>query len=503
MIVFFIYILLFAGLFYFGTGRLFLRNFPLTKNQVVVLFLLKALAVPVFYTVYQKKYGGIENFDTGKYYHDVKVIAPTLRQDPSFFWRTSLGLQDDRPGSADYEKYLKHTLNWDNGTVKDYLYNDNRVVIRLHILLDVLSFKSYLAHALFNCLLSFVGILLLLQTFRKEFRNKEFLFLLVFCCFPALWFYTGALLKEGICVFLMGTLASSLRAVLQEKKAKHLLVFLPSLFLACLLKSYLLLSFTLFTTLYFLFENFKTIQVRISIFFAGGILIALALNFLSLHFRHRSLTAAALEHQKRFEAVSHGGVFLTDGIRYLQLPADTSNIERRPEQTHKIHIKSGVSYMYWEPNRSADTLYQTAMEDSTWYDLLYIIPPSGSNIQLNKSTFFWMAKDALYYSLFYPLFYNASNALQMLASLENLLIILSLFLILFLVKKQKDQYFFVLIFGCFVLFICLLVGLTAPNSGAIFRYRSEAVVFLPLLAIYLWPKNQSKNQMPKVEGIGQ
>jgi hypothetical protein len=86
--------------------------------------------------------------------------------------------------------------------------------------------------------------------------------------------------------------------------------------------------------------------------------------------------------------------------------------------------------------------------------------------------------------LFYPSFYNANNALQVLASFENLLVALALVIIVFSFIKSKKEKFLPFVFIFFVLSLCLLIGITAPNSGAIFRYRSPAMVFLLLAALY-------------------
>jgi len=491
MISFIFYSALFSALLWFGFGRL--KNVPVTISRRILLlfFLLKITAVPVFYLVYEKQYGGIENLDTGKFYHDVKIIA---HADRGFFWKTLLGLQDDRPGTADYKQYLQQTRNWDNGTVKDYLYNDNRIVIRLHALLDIFTFDSYLAHALFNCIFSCIGIWWLFSAFQQHFKKKELLLLALLCFFPALWFYTGALLKEGLCLFLMGAQVKGLQQV-SRKQLSGLLFLLPTLFLSLLLKPYLLLSFFLFSCLYFLLRPIQGFRKQLLIFLSLLILAFFGANLLSVQLKNRSLTEAALQHQKRFEAVSHGGVFLTDGYLYLQLPPDTNLIELEAGPSKKYRIRSGTPYIYWKPNRPADTLYAIASEHpSNSYELLYYLPPAGSNIQLNKNSGPRLVLSAFYHSLLQPFFYPLRGPLPLLASGENLLILIGLLVILFQFARNPKGRTFTMIYLTFALFITLLTGITAPNSGAIFRYRAPAVVFIPIAALLLCTRNAKQTE---------
>ena len=123
------------------------------------------MAIPVFYYVYQKLYGGLEKFDTGKFYNDIKVIHDFGLKDFGFYVRLLFGFQNDMPGSYDYEYCLMHTLNWDNDTMKDYLYNDNRILIRVHSIIQFIAFDSYAVQALFSCFFSFIG---------NPFINRQF-----------------------------------------------------------------------------------------------------------------------------------------------------------------------------------------------------------------------------------------------------------------------------------------------------------------------------------------
>jgi len=74
--------------------------------------------------------------------------------------------------------------------------------------------------------------------------------------------------------------------------------------------------------------------------------------------------------------------------------------------------------------------------------------------------------------------------LQLLASFENVMIAVCLLIIFAGLIKNRRNLFLPFVFLFFCISLCLLIGLTSPNSGAIFRYRSPAVIYLLFAALY-------------------
>jgi membrane-bound metal-dependent hydrolase YbcI (DUF457 family) len=72
------------------------------------------------------------------------------------------------------------------------------------------------------------------------------------------------------------------------------------------------------------------------------------------------------------------------------------------------------------------------------------------------------------------------------ASFENLLLVISFVIITIGLIRNKKDAFPVVLFLCFALGLCLLIGATTPNSGAIFRYRSPVVIFILASALYYY-----------------
>ena len=543
MIPFFIYTLVFTLLiFYNGFFGIF-KDDKISKKQFSILFLLKLIAVPVFYVLYKKLYGGIENLDAGIFYQDIKATNNFARENFTEYLKLLFGLQDDSENSYIFRECLVNTKNWDNGYVKDFFYNDNRIVIRIHSLLHFIAFNSYFVHALFCSFLSFVGIVFLYKSIKEFFEGKEFFVLLILCFFPALWFYTGALLKESYTVFVLGCAAFELKSTLvilrheesqtdasyrQHDKKKFVakkLWLVCLLFLSFLLKPYVLCISTISFALFFFIQQAGKIKYKSLVFFSIILFGIIFANFSVEKLKHKFLLEAALDHQRNFASVATGGIFLASDTTYIRLEYDTTLVNKISNNPATYTIKKNAPYAYWEDSHHNDTLYCAANQDTiTPYHLVFKTPQGGSNINLSnyQNNFFapW------YYSLVYPFFFNAKGIMQFLASFENLAILVSLlFCLISIIRNlvtsssdsrsvsrsdvsevssryglqeaskptRTDKMFPALVFLFIALAVCFIIGITTPNSGAIFRYRSPVVVFILLAGLYYIPF--SKNEL--------
>ncbi|MBL7930903.1 MAG: hypothetical protein JNL60_03320 [Bacteroidia bacterium] len=489
MILACIYLLIILWLIYFNGFFGLFKDSVLSRKKFTLFFFIKALAIPTFYLAYLKFYGGIADLDTGKFHHDALVLSGIAKTDLALYVKTLLGFQSDDRNSYDYYM-LYSTQNWDNGTMKDFLYNDNRIVIRVHSLLNFIAFNSYFVHALLNCFLSFTGIYFIYRSLNSYFVGKETLFMSCFCFFPALWFHTGALLKEGIVLFVLGSTLLLLKQLANAKLSPiKVPVLLFLLFICFLLKAYLLLFAVFCFGFFFLLER-RTSKKYNPIIFLGAIVLCVALlNIISICYKQRSLFDAALKQERIFTGVAKGGIFLYGPDRFIRLEYDTSLVKRSLEKTNRYSIRANARYIYWKDEKSLDTLRCDANLDTTsTYALAYMIKPSQSNLDRSDSkNTLTLFGTALLNTLTYPLFKTNKTAIQWLASFENLLIVSSLFICfigLLFVRKSNLP---VVVFLVFALGVCLLVGITSPNGGAIFRYRSPLIPFILLAGVYYLP----------------
>lgn len=448
---------------------------------------MKALAVPAFYVVYERVYGGVEKFDSGKFFHDASILSDIAFTDFPSYLKILFGFQNEHTGSYDF-LLLSNTLNWDNGIGEDYLYNDNRVVIRIHSLIHFIAFDSYFAHALFNCLLSFIGMVYLFKTFKSFFIGNELLVLLVLCLFPSVWFYTGAPLKEGITFLLLGLLLFRTKKTFAGKNmTQNLILLLALIWCACLLKPYVLIyAFICFAVFYQLY-NTASLKKKFSVFVLIIFSLGILLNTVSIFIKNISLTEVAVKRQHTFSEASRGGLLLSDNVHVIKLPYDTLLIKKEKNKEEYYTLKEGIAYQYRKTDSGQDTLTSAINKDTLhMFKLLEKVATSKSNLEVSEPSASMLSATIhyLYYTLYYPLFFNAKSALQWMASLENVLIILAQLLICIGFFRNKKSHFLPLVFLFFALTECLLVGITTPNSGAIFRYRGPAILFLLLAAIY-------------------
>lgn len=487
MIAFVAYLLLITGLIYYTGFFKLLNDTAISRKQITFLFLVKVLAVPAFYLVYERVYGSVDKFDSGKFFHDARILNGIAFTDFGTYLKILFGLQNEHTGSYDF-LVLSNTLNWDNGIGEDYLYNDNRVVIRIHSLIHFIAFDSYFVHGLFNCLLSFIGMVYLLKTFKSFFNGNELLVLLTLCFFPSVWFYTGAPLKEGITFFLLGLLLFQTKKTLSGINiAQNMILLLVQLWCACLLKPYVLIyAFVCFVIFYHL-HNTSSVKKKFSVFVLIVFSFGILLNTVSILIKNTSLVEVAFKRQHTFSEASKGGLLLSDNERFIQLPYDTLLIKKVKHKDGYYTLKEGIEYRYRTADSVNDTLTSAINKDTIHvYKLLDKVVASKSNLEVPehsvsklKATIYY-----LYYTLYYPFFFNAKSALQWMASLENMLIVLAQLVICIGFFRNKKSHFLPLVFLFFALSECLMVGITTPNSGAIFRYRGPAVLFMLLAAIY-------------------
>jgi hypothetical protein len=487
MLACFLYLLLIVFLIRYNAFFGLFRDSALNKTTFSLIFFLKALAVPAMYLLYSRFYGGIENFDSGVFYRDAVELNHFAREHPWEYFKAMLGLQDDSTGSFFFDHYTRKTSNWDNGRIRILFYNDNRVVIRLHSVLHFIAFQSYFVHALFSCFLSFIGIFWIYRALRSYFTGKELPLLLILCLFPALWLHTGALLKEGIAVFVMGGMVMCLhKLVFGKKSTATVLSALVFFYLSLLLKPYLLLYALLCFGLFFIIER-SALKRKLLVFLSALVLVLLCVDFGVRLKQNKSLYQIANMRQVVFSDAAKGGIFLIDTIRFIRLNYDTTLVSELKDKKGYYRIKKNAAYMYWEHHHQQDTLVcKNNTDTNSVYELAYTMRESASNLDYAKKNHAIPLRvlNGLYYTLAHPLFFNATSLQQQLASVENTLILLALLVSLFGLIFSKRAAFPVFVFLCFALGECLLIAFTSPNTGAIVRYRSPAVVFILLSALY-------------------
>jgi len=458
------------------------------KKQFAILFSMKCLAIPVFYFIYEHYYGGIDKYDAGIFLKDSKIMNSLAYENFIEFIKLIFGLQDDSEQSTIYQEYLSKTNNWDEGRHTRLLFNDNRTLIRIHALIQFISFNSYFVHALFSCFFSFVGITLLFKTLKDFLPGKEKWILYAFIFLPNLWLFSGALLKEPLVILTTGICFFSIHRAFNGGllRPSAILYFALAIITSMLIKPQIVMGLMVLYFLYRMAVHRKSPYPSLY-FISGLVLFILFINITLQSIKSSSFIETIHKKQAEFYDMMEGGIYLMDDEKFIRIPYGKENIIREHSDSLgvKIRIRKNVSYCYWEHSHQQDTLYCKANTDTlSLYREAYTIIPSNSSLHIGKLS---ISMDGLkqlglsiYHSVLYPL--GFSGLLQMVVSFEN--IVLTFCLVITLIgicmyrKKRVKLIFLLTVF----LFYCMLFGFTSPNTGAIVRYRSVVAPFIIIAA---------------------
>jgi len=487
--VFIIYFLVLCLLIYkTGLFGLFKDN-VLNPKFYLGAFILKCLGIAAFSFVYSRLYGGVNYLDSSNFFYDSKVIHDMAFWDFGEFTKTMFGIQDESRDTESFVKFISQTLVWDKDP-EEFLYNDNRIIVRMHALIHFISFGNYYVHALFSVLISLAGINMIYKTFKFIFPGKEISLFLCWLVFPGLWFWTSGLFKEAPGLFLMGALLISLKRLIIDRnfRFKTILLLLIATAFSFVFKPYVLLPVLGLSALFFTVYSLNGIRKK-SLFYIAFLVLFFILGNLFFHFSFgKDITALLANRQHTFVDMSKGGIFLLDTGKYVRLKYDYSLVDTSAGR-NAVKINPGAAYVYWEHSHQKDTLYRTAGESpASTYTLHRTIPPANSTLNIPQLepdwiSFLKLSPQALYITLFKPLFFDARNAQDLLASFENTIIIVFICLLLIGGIKRGFNIPWLLYFLSISLLVLIIIGITSPNIGAIERYRSLVIPFILMAAV--------------------
>lgn len=473
------------------------KDAAISKKYFALAFVIKCLAIPVFYFIYEIKYGGISKFDAGIYLEDAKQIQAIAFDSPLNYLKVLLGWHDESKLTELYQQHIANTTNWDEGLSYRLFFNDNRSVIRLHSLFCFLSFGNYFVHALFSCFLSFIGIALIYRSLKSYFEGKELWLLLCFIVLPNLWLFTGALLKEPLVVFNLGLIFLCIDKIYSTgySVVKKIGYGVLLLFVCYYLKPQVSVPVAIFFALFRMSERFG--GNRKILLYASSLLLLFVLSIFSFRYiKGRGITDFLNIKQREFVEVMNGGYFLKDEVKFVHLPHDSLLLMKIKEgDSLRYSIKAGSTFHYWlDRDQSIKHFCANNADTSTKYTLIYELIPARSGFMIDSLTtgikgIFPIMKSVAY-GLFLPL--KFSSVLDVAVTLEHLLLAFCLVVSLAGVRYKKQK-LPVLFFISMVLFFAFLFGFATPNTGAIVRYRSVVMPFLLASAVYILKlKNDTK-----------
>ncbi|MDB5199024.1 MAG: hypothetical protein JWO92_987 [Chitinophagaceae bacterium] len=323
--------------------------------------------------------------------------------------------------------------------------DSNAFIMKLSAVLSFFTFNKYMVISICFGFFSFIGIWKLFYAFYQLNEKKNVKLLAFFVLyFPSLWFWGSGLLKEPVCVGVLGLIVYLVYKNFVEKKFSVLdmLMLIFFLFILTVVKSYisaiLLISFSVILI-------YKAIvKVRIMIL---RIVVVVLLLF--------SLTATLI------------AIDVSQYIKYF-----VDNSFGQIQQLQKSYQSTGET----DDGGSKGTFVISEMDVS-----MQGILASGPAV--------------IGTCLFRPFIWESKKVIIFFSSLEALLTLLATIYILF---KTRVYRFFLYVFSSPLLLFCfifsilfaLVVGYTTFNFGTLIRYKIVLLPFYFFLLIQIYRKNK-------------
>ena len=393
----------------------FFKNSPIPTSVFLLVFVLKIGAGTFLYWIYTYYYSERDTADIFKYFDDSYYMTQALWDKPGDFFRMLFGYQNNSEYFS--EQYYDKMNHWFR-VYESSMYNDSHAIIRFNAVVRLFSFGNYHVHTVFMCFVSLMGLTALYKSICHKVRHPKLAFVAIFLL-PSTLLWGSGVLKEGLMFFGLGFIIYSL-VKLNTKGEKKLIYWFTFIFA---------LMFLLFQVKFYVLAAFST-----------GIL------------------AYTLTEQTSYRLTS---------VKYLI--------------SATIIIALGLNFHYFAPEFNVLDLIVTKQKD---FIGLVAHEQSGSRFELTPLTpDFWSLfktiPEALTNSLFRPYPWDVSSFFMLIATLENILVVLFLLLSAFYLKPiPGNRTNLALLFFSSSIILLLIVGWTTPVAGALIRYKIPGTIAL-------------------------
>lgn len=474
-----LFLVIFLAFYFFSA-----KNGELKSWDFSIGYTVKVLAGMFFLMIYSNHYGnGTLSADAGKFLDESRILRNVFFHSPSDYFKLLFGLDNSKELIL---KYLQETHHWDANS--QLLINDNRNILRLHSLIQFISFGYVYIHLLFFSIISFFGSYHFYKGVKEWVAIPKRLLFWGLLLIPSVLFWSSSILKEPLMLLGFGLLVNGILGENSVKKRWSLIV--PGIFLLIMFKPYVILSAIPALLFFVLTKLFKRKQLLLSsitfiIFIAVGLLLFGGLRTKVIETLSRK--------QYDFINVSKGGIHLRgDTCFYYVKPELMSNVELHVEDEYAIvHKPTKVDILI---SKDLSMPQQTILQPS---DRIYTVPfyqdKCSSYIEVTRinNSFTNLLKnipEALVNSLFRPFFGDPGSNLKFFAIIQTLL--LNLFLIFAIIKRRQLDVTtrnIVLSLLIFAVTLATVIGWVTPVLGAISRYKIPIDLVLVAIGFILLP----------------
>lgn len=415
--------------------------------------------------------------DTMRFMKESKILHDVFYQSPKDYFTLLFGFTENK---ILIHKYLSNTFLWDAGSYT--LVNDSRNLIRLNSLIHFISFGSAFIHNLFMCLIGLLGIKQIYLSFEKYTQLNKNIFFFLILSVPSLIFWTSGILKEPI--LFLGIALFTRTIFLEDKLKKRILIGILSLIILLSFKPYNLictippLLFAFYNITIFKKSLFKSIL---------AVIVTISLGIIILPNQREQTVKYLSRKQFDFDHVGKGGIF-TDyndtSLLYFEMK-DYDKIAVNMQDS-SLQIIKITAVQIVSKSHSFATFNSIKKANSTKYKIVYNVGGALSYIKTTpiNNSFFQLIKnipEALINSLLRPFPDDPGSVLKYIALIELWSVFTILLLSLKISRKLNlIEKRIIIALSIFIISLSLVIGLTTPVLGAIFRYR-----FLNLLSIII------------------
>ncbi|HQV01244.1 MAG TPA: hypothetical protein PLO59_08795, partial [Bacteroidia bacterium] len=393
-------------------------------------FMVKVTAGFILTLIYTHYYTDRSTADIFKYFDDSKIMYDLCWVDFELFLKMLFGFND-----VALAAYYNQMIAWYDS---DFIYNDNRLMIKLNCLMRFVSFGNYYIHVVLICFIVFYGLTCLFKLFASELKSK--FSGIYFCAFfiPSVVFWTSAVLKDAAILFALSVFLFNYNKILIN---------------AASVKSYILLLLAILLLL--------TIKVYVFVLVLPGLIIVTLLkrkflinyNQFAVWVVTYFIYAVVIFSLKYFTPYNIVEQIAIKQHQFLKL-------------AYQVHSGSILK----------------AYELSTSVSLIKAMPLAFCNTFLQ------------------PYVGNFKSAVITLASIENALCLLALIFVAFHSRLKNafiTPWFFFSLF--FVLSLYSLIGLIVPVAGALVRYKTIAMPFFAFILLIIADTEKIKATFRKLK----
>ena len=191
-------------------------------------------ALAMLYT-YIHVYPNRNEADIFKYFDDSKALSSLAVHSPNQFLRIITGQWTDSDLPA------LNTMNYWFRSYDHGIANDNRIIIRVNAVLNLITQGIYELNLSFFLLLSLLGSYFLYSVFTHHSSSRWICFFAAFLL-PSTLFWSSGILKEAVLLFALGGFVYSLHQVFYLRRYQSLFLLLLSLALLMQIKVYILFA---------------------------------------------------------------------------------------------------------------------------------------------------------------------------------------------------------------------------------------------------------------------